>query len=99
MPMAMMQIRIMRVFVAERRVAVPMRMRLGHRAVMDMAVVVVMAVKMIVLDGIVHMIMFVAFGQMQPQADPHQESRSQERDGRRLAKDGHGDQGADEGRE
>ena len=38
MPMAMMQIRVMRVFVTQRRVAVPMRMRLGHRAVMDMAV-------------------------------------------------------------
>lgn len=49
MSMAMMQIRVMRVFVAKRRVAVPMRMRLGHRAVMHMAVVVVMAMEMIML--------------------------------------------------
>lgn len=64
MPMTMMQIRVMRMFVTQRRVAVPMRMRLGHRAVMDMAVVVVMAVEMIMLKRIVLMVMLVAFRQM-----------------------------------
>ena len=78
---------------------VPMRMRLGHGAVMDMAVVVVMAVEVVVLEGFVLMIMLVPFRQMQPQADSHQQSCNNQRQGYRFAESDDGDQGADEGRE
>lgn len=66
MPMPVMQVRIMGVFVAERRVAVPVCMRLGDGAVMLMVVVIIMGVEMIVLEGFMQMIMLVALRQMQP---------------------------------
>lgn len=61
MPMPVMQVRIMRMFVAERRMAMPVGMRLCDGAIMVMAVMVVMAVEMIVLDWIMHMLMLVPF--------------------------------------
>lgn len=47
--MPMMQIRVVRVCVAQGRVTVPVRMRLGHRAVVDMLVVIVMRMAVIVV--------------------------------------------------
>lgn len=71
MPMPVMQVRIMGVFVAERGVAVPVCMRLGDGAVMVVSVMIVVAVEMIVLEGIMHVIMLVALRQMQPKAEAH----------------------------
>ena len=74
MSMAMMQIWVMRVFVAQRRVAVPVCMRLGDWAIVLVVMVIVVGVEMIMLERFMHMIMLVAFRQMQPQAETHQQS-------------------------
>ena len=75
MAMPMMQIRIVRVFVPHRIVAVPMGMRLCHRPVMLMLMLmmVVMAVGVVVLHRVMAVLMVMPFSQMQPQPNRHQQ--------------------------
>jgi hypothetical protein len=61
MPVPVMQIRIMRVLVAHRRVLVPVRMRLRYGTVMGMSVVLVMDVTVFVRQRLVDMLVLVPF--------------------------------------
>ena len=99
MRMAMMQIGIMRVFVPQGGVAVPVRMRLADRAIMVMLMVLVMHMRMFVLQRFVDVLMVMAFGKMQPQPDRHQQAGTDQLDGHRFAKQGERQDSADEGRQ
>ncbi len=80
-----MKIRIMRMPVAERRVPVPVRMRLGHASSMGVFVMGVVDVAVFVLDRLVRVVMLMAFGQMQPEAKSHQRACEDELHRDRLA--------------
>ena len=77
-PMSVMQIRVVRVFVRHRVVPMPMTMRLASRIIwaMCMLVVGIMSVPMLVLDRIVLVFMLMRFGQVQIEADRHQDTRN-----------------------
>ena len=77
-PVAMMQIRIMRVLVPHWRVAMPMGVWFDHFILVDVIVVNVMHVAMVVFQLTMDMLMFVAFSQMKPEANCHQHARSNE---------------------
>ena len=66
MTMPMMQVRVMRVGVAQRRVAVPMRMRFADRPVMRVPVVRVVSMTVLVFERLVRMLVLVALGEMHP---------------------------------
>ena len=66
MAVPVMQVRVVRMGVAQRRVAVPMRMRFADRPLMRVPVVRVMSVAVLVLERLVRMLMLVTFGQMHP---------------------------------
>ena len=66
MAVPVMQVGIMRMGVAQRRVSVPMRMRFADRPLMRVPVVRVMSVAVLVLERLVRMLMLVTFGQMHP---------------------------------
>jgi hypothetical protein len=70
--MAMMRVGIVRVGVMQRLVAVPMRMKLGHRALVRMLVVFVMYMTMFMLQRAVLMFVNVAFDEMQPESHAHE---------------------------
>jgi hypothetical protein len=57
-------IRVVRVLVAHRFVAMPMGMGLGHRLVMRMLVVFVMDMSMLVIGRLMPVLMLVAFGKV-----------------------------------
>jgi hypothetical protein len=66
-----MQVGVMRMGVMQRRMAVPMRMRLIDRTVMHVPivrvlVVLVMAMAVLVLERLVPMLVVVPFGEMHP---------------------------------
>ncbi len=73
--MAVMQVRVMRVPVAHRAVPVRVRMRLADRPVMGMAVMGIMPMRMFMLQRLMRMLMFVAFGQVQPETHGHEARR------------------------
>ena len=54
MAMPVVQVGVMRVGVAQRRVAVPMRMRFADRALMRVPMVRVVPVAMLVFERVVH---------------------------------------------
>jgi hypothetical protein len=56
----------------------------------------IMKMGMFVLYDLVGMGMFMAFGQMQPESQRHQNSRASELDGHWFAEQDEGHQGADE---
>ena len=66
MAMPVMQVGVMRMRVAQPRVAVPMRMRFADRPVMRVPVMRVVAVAVLVFERLVRMLVLVAFGQMHP---------------------------------
>ncbi len=75
MSVAMMRVGEMRVPMNHRLVPVRMHM-CAQRLVTVMPVMVVMLVGMLVLQGIVPVVVLVALGQVQPDADAHQGRRS-----------------------
>ena len=82
--MAVVQVRIVRVAVPERIVAMPMRMRFDHRSIVMMLVMHVVNVGMLVLDRCVRMFMVMALGEMQVQPNRHQRAGHQQLPGQRL---------------
>jgi hypothetical protein len=68
MGVPVMQVGVVRVLVAQRRVAMPMRMRLARWIVrrMRVSMVDVVAVPVLVLVGRMAVLVLVALGQMQP---------------------------------
>ncbi len=70
----MMQVGVMRVAVHQRRMAVPMGMRLARRRrrVMLVAVMLVMDVAMLMLHRAVDVKMLVPFRDMEPKSERHQ---------------------------
>ena len=85
MLMAMVDVRVMRMLVSKRFMPVPVRMRLGHRALVHMAMMVVVDVAVLVLDRLVCMVMGMPFGQMQPDAERHQQASDDQLRRDRLA--------------
>ena len=61
-----MQIRIMRMRVAQRRMVVPMRMGLRNRLLMLMPVMAVVPMTVLVFQPLMLMLMVVPFGQVRP---------------------------------
>src|SRR3546814_20905980 len=76
--MPVMKIRIVRMAVNQRPVAMGMDMRLARRIVLAMGVLVVriMDVGMRMVERFVDMIMVMPLDQVQPQANPHQDRKS-----------------------
>ena len=74
MLVAMMQVRIMSMGVAQRLVPVPMRMRLRHYALVRMLVVLIMHVTVLVFQRSVLVVVNMAFREMQPEPQSHQET-------------------------
>ena len=72
--MPVMQIRVMRVPVDQARVLVPMGVRLAWRIGRTMRVLMVLVVRMrmIVRGRLVDVLVFVCFGDVQPDTDCHQ---------------------------
>ena len=66
MAMPVVQVGVMRVGVAQRRVAVPMRMRFADRPIMRVPVVRVVPMAVLVLERLVRMLVLVPFDQMHP---------------------------------
>jgi len=60
----MMQIGVVGMLMPHRLVLMPMRMRLGHRAVMVMLVMLVMHVPVFVRERFVRMFVLMPFGEM-----------------------------------
>ena len=61
----MMQIGIVRVLVAHRFVPMPMRVRLGHRPIVMVPVMLVMHVSVLVLQSFVLVLVVVPLGEVQ----------------------------------
>ena len=99
MHMAVVQIGVMGMGMNQPLVAVGMGMRLGHRSVMAVPVVLVVDMNVLVLPFLVDMVVFVPFGEMGPQAEAHQRAGDEQLDGRLLVQEGQRGQRADEGRE
>ena len=78
--MAVVQIRVMGMGMDQPLVAVGMGMRLGHRSVMAVPVVLVMDMNVLVLPFLVDMVVFVPFGEMGPQAQAHQRAGDEQLD-------------------
>ncbi|MNT43071.1 hypothetical protein D3C72_1795220 [compost metagenome] len=72
--MPMVHVRIMRVLVAHRFVPVPVRMRFGDRAVVGVGVMFVVDMGVFVLQRLVAVFVVVALGQVQPEAEGHQQA-------------------------
>jgi hypothetical protein len=66
MAVPVMQVGVMRMGVAQRRVAVPMRMRFADRPVMRVPVMRVVPMAVLMFERLVRMLVLVAFGEMQP---------------------------------
>ena len=66
MTVPVMQVGVMRMGVAQRCVAVPMRMRFADGPVMRVPVVLVVSMAVLVFERLVRMLVLVAFGQMHP---------------------------------
>ena len=64
---------------------VPVRMRLCNRSFVSMAMMVVVAMGMLVLDWLVDVSVGMPFGQMQPHAERHQQARNDQLRSDRLA--------------
>ena len=66
MPVAVVQVRIMRVLVSHGFVPVRMRVRLGDRSLVIMPMMLVMHMGVVVLQGIVGVLVVVSLRQVQP---------------------------------
>ena len=100
MTVPVVQVRIVRVPVHQRDVAVPVRVpRVRRHAVgVRMPVVAVVDVAVLVLDPLVHVLMAVALRQMQVEAERHEAAGRDQCPGERLVKQGDPQNGAYERR-
>jgi hypothetical protein len=73
MRVPVVQVGIVDMPMAHRSMPVPMRMRFGHRSFMLVLVMFVVDMAVLMLEGGMSVHVLVALGQMQPQADPHQD--------------------------
>ena len=98
--MPVVQVGIVLVFVEDRRMAVPMRVRLANRIVrpMGMLVMVIMTVPMLVHHLGVSVLVLMLFGDVQIDAKRHQGARKDQGKRDRLAKHDDGQNRADKGR-
>ena len=98
--MGVMHVRHMRVSMTHTGVAVAMRMRFTRRVIriMRMLVMVVMRVRVRMLHQFMFMLVLVILGQVQPDAEAHQEARSDQLQGYWFAKRYYGGDRADEWR-
>src|SRR5438046_1174849 len=98
--MAVVQIGIMRVLVDERQVAMPMRVRLALRVARSMPVLVVrvMGMAVLVLERLVPMLVLMRLGEVEIEADRHQQPGEEQPAGHGLAEQGDRDEGANERR-
>ena len=83
--MTVMEIGIVRVPVPKRLMPVPVRMRLGHRPFVSMAMMFVVDMAVLVLERLVRVFVAVPFGQMKPDAERHQQARNDQLRRDRLA--------------
>jgi hypothetical protein len=72
--MPMVQVRIMRVLMPHRFVAVPVGMRFGDRAVVAVGVMFVVDMGVFVLERLVGVFVVVALCQVHPEAKGHQQA-------------------------
>ena len=82
---AMMEVRVVRMPVPEPVMPMPVRMRLGRRPLVGVLMMLVVDMPVFVLDRLVRMVVLMAFGQMQPEAERHQRACNDELNGDRLA--------------
>ena len=80
-PMLVMKVWIVHMRMPHRLMAVPMRMRLRDRPVMDMLMVFVMNMAVLVLQRFVVMLVRVAFSEVEIKADCHQGARHKQPQG------------------
>jgi hypothetical protein len=97
--MAMMDVRVVRMPVPKPFMPVPVRMRLCNRSFVSMAMMVVVDMGMLVLDWLVDVFMGMPFGQMQPDAERHQQARDDQLRSDRLAQQANRDDRAKERRD
>ena len=96
--MSVMEIRVMRMLVPHWHVPVPVAMWFTSLIVWAVRVLVVgiMNVPMLVLDRIVLVLMLMRFGQVQIEADRHQDTRNDQTSSKLLMEYGYREQRADE---
>src|ERR1700722_2750777 len=97
--MAMVDVRVVGMPVSKRFMTVPVRMRLCHRSFVSMAMMLVVEMAVLVLDCVVYVFMGMPFGQMQPDAERHQQARNDQLRRDRLGEQGNRDDGAKERRD
>ena len=87
MPVAMVQVRIVRMTVAQRLVCVRMGMRLGSipREIVIVLMMLVMTMTMVVCHRFVHVFVLMTFADVQPHTEHHECAGKPERDGRVFA--------------
>ena len=75
-----MQVRVMRMPMHERCMAMPMRMGLSRRYVgpMLMSMVLIVPVPVLVLHGIMNVLVIVLLRQVQPEPEAHQTARNKQ---------------------
>ena len=83
--MAMVDVRVVRMPVPKRFMPMPVRMRLCRRSFVSMAMMVVVDMAVLVLDRLVPVVMGMPFGQMQPDAERHQQASDDQLRSDRLA--------------
>ena len=83
--MAMVDVRVVRMPVPKRFMPVPVRMRLCHRSFVSVAMMRIVAMAVLVLDCLVRVFMGMPFGQMQPDAERHQQASDDQLRSDRLA--------------
>ena len=95
-----MDVGVMRVCVCQPRVLMAVGVRFARRIAGSVLVLVVLVVvvKVLVLDRLVNVPMFVAFGNVQPNAHEHENAREPERPIEPALAEGKGERSAREGR-
>lgn len=79
-------IRVVRMRMAHRLMAVPVRVRLGYRTLMAMLVMFVVDVGMLMLERLMRVFMHMPLGQVEVEAHSHQSPRNNDLQGKRIAK-------------
>jgi hypothetical protein len=80
----MVDVRVVRMPVPKRFMPAPVRMRLRHRSFVSMVMMRIVEMAVLVLDCLVHVFMGMPFGQMQPDAERHQQTRGDQLQSDRL---------------
>ena len=98
--MAMVDVRVVRMPVPKRFMPVPVRMRLHHRSFVSVVMMMrIVEMAVLVLDCLVQVFMGMPFGQMQPDAERHQQTRDDQLRSDRLAQEANRDDRAKERRD